>query len=441
MQIQIKEGVNCMRLEIESVMVKDVKVGARKFADHTIFMDLDEIKKNIMSDTRIKSVEINIAYPGERTRIANIVDIIQPRCKLNEDGSDFPGYLGKMVTAGRGKTRSLNGVIVVPSNSSSRVLVEGHKPILDMFGHGAEITRYKDMIAVSIHPFPTENCDELDFQHAVKLAGLKTAVYLAKSAEGLPIDETEIYDLDMVNQPKSDLPRIVFYYQLLNPQYDYMNVPEPILYGAPAASQFPNIIHPNEILDGAVVNPYSNIQMGVGSTYEIQNHGIIKELYRRHGKELLFAGVVTDINTVDAKDRDRRIMMAVNLIYNFFRPDGVITHQLLGGAGRLPPQIVTVKCEELGIKSVHCTGSYEAPLSSSLFANDKSLDAVVTHGNYFEPIRLTKADKILAGSPDTSIGWDTKHKYTLGDEIIVTKSGVVGVYDPLGGTNVIAVDY
>ncbi|MFA4835233.1 MAG: glycine/sarcosine/betaine reductase component B subunit [Dehalococcoidia bacterium] len=431
-----------MRLEIESIDIKRIKVGTKKpAADRTLFVDLEEIKKTILSDKMIKSVEIDIAYPGEKTRIVNVVDIIQPRCKISEDDSDFPGYLGKMTTAGSGKTRSLRGVIVVLSNSHTHATYGSDRPIKDMFGDGAEKTRYKGMIAVNVHPIPYDDWDELDFSYVVKRAGLKTAVYLARAAEGLSVDETEIYDLDMANLPKSDLPRIVYYYQYLNPQYDYMSLPEPVLYGAKTGGQFPNIIHPNECLDGGIVNPYSGIQFGGGSTYNIQNNAIIKELYKRHGKELVFAGVVIGVTTVDSVERERRMMMTINLITNVLRVDGVVCSQVLGGAARLEPETVAVRCEKLGIKSVLYTMPYgQFPLSSTILSRDKSLSAIVNTGNCLEEMRLGKADKILGGSPDTPIAFEPKRPYKVSDESIVTK-GVCGRFDLLGGTKIMAAEY
>ncbi len=39
------------------------------------------------------------------------------------------------------------------------------------------------------------------------------------------------------------------------------------------------------------------------TTYEIQNHPIIVNLMRRHGKDLNFAGVLITVTSVEAKHR------------------------------------------------------------------------------------------------------------------------------------------
>ena len=53
---------------------------------------------------------------------------------------------------------------------------------------------------------------------------------------------------------------------------------------------FPTIMHPNEFFDGALVNyQYDNMKISE-TTQTYQNQPVIKELYRRHGKDLLFAG-------------------------------------------------------------------------------------------------------------------------------------------------------
>jgi len=75
-----------------------------------------------------------------------------------------------------------------------------------MSGVVAEMSRYGKMKHISIAPTMADGTEERDFEDAVKIAGLKTAVYLARCAEGHPVDEVDIYELDIPNLlSKSDL--------------------------------------------------------------------------------------------------------------------------------------------------------------------------------------------------------------------------------------------
>ena len=87
-----------------------------------------------------------------------------------------------------------------------------------MAGPIAEMSPYGKMKNISISPSIAPGTGERDFENAVKTAGLKTAIYLARGAEGHPVQETEVYDLDIPNlDKKSSLPRVACYYQTLQP--------------------------------------------------------------------------------------------------------------------------------------------------------------------------------------------------------------------------------
>ena len=69
------------------------------------------------------------------------------------------------------------------------------------------------------------------------------------------------------------LPRIAYVYQIHALQQSVEKPPdEPIFYGDNVGQLLPTILHPNEILDGAIVRGY--YCMG-HQTYSIQNHPIV----------------------------------------------------------------------------------------------------------------------------------------------------------------------
>ena len=219
-----------MRLEIESIDIKDIRAGSKTHAkDGVLFVNVKELEELILKDPRIHSVEINMVYPGDNVRILNLMDVVQPRCKIDRKNADFPGVIGEMQTAGQGRTRSLRGVAVLVSNPCTNRTENG---LLDMAGPIGEMSPYGKMNNVSISPSIKPGTTEHDFENAVKEAGLKAAVYLAQGAEGHPVRETEIYDLDIPNlDKKSTLPRVACYYQIYSPQFDHRAIPDPCFYG------------------------------------------------------------------------------------------------------------------------------------------------------------------------------------------------------------------
>ena len=93
-----------MRLEIESIDIKETQEGSKTHAEKGVLsVDLRELERVILEDPRIKSVEIALVKPGENVRMLNILDVVQPRCKIDPVGADFPGFVGKMEIAGKGE--------------------------------------------------------------------------------------------------------------------------------------------------------------------------------------------------------------------------------------------------------------------------------------------------------------------------------------------------
>ncbi len=430
-----------MRLEIESIDINDVQEAPKTHArDHVLCVNTGEIEELILRDNRIRSVEVNTVRPGDRVRIVNIMDVVQPRCKIDQFEADFPGFVGRLQIAGRGQTRSLRGVAVIVSNPETK---RKYSALLDMTGLGSALSRYGKMKHISIAPYREERVEERDFEDAVKIAGFKTAVYLAAAGERHPIDGIEVFDLDISTiDGQPDLPRVAYYYQLYSPQHDHRGIPDPCFYGTHVRDLLPTIIHPNEALDGGVVGHHTIRSL---DTYTIQNHGVIKELYRRHRKDLIFAGVVCGVANIDPVARKRKAIMAANLVKNVLGADGVIITKIHGGMPHVDVALVGEECEKLGVKTAVFTQPLISvgTLADTLLFNSEALDLIITVGATFERVKLPlEADRILGGTAETKVFLaDPRDQYAGNPVIDMEEMLIAGVHDHLGGANVIVKEY
>lgn len=431
-----------MKLEVDSINVKDIQTGSKTCAENgRLYVNLRELERLILEDDRIQSVDINLIQPGDRVRIVNLIDIVQPRCKIDPVGADFPGLIGKMQIAGRGRTRSLEGMTVLVSNPNPEDNV--WKAVLDMSGMLAELSRFGSMRHVSISPHLTEGTGELDFENAVKMAGLKTAVYLARNAEGHEPDDVLVYDLDLANLPRSsDLPRVAYYFQVYTPQFDKGGLPDQIYYGSDVVKFMPSIIHPNEVLDGGFVGPHTR---KAGNTYSFQNHAMIKELYRRHEKDLVFAGMVFGVANLEPVARARKAMIAANLLKNVLGADGVVLTKIHGGMPHVDVGLVAEECEKLDVRTAVFTQPVinYGTLSDTLLFDSEKLDLIITVGATLERIDVPlEADRILGGIADTKIPHGGGIDQRAGDPVINLEEFLAaGVHDMFGGANVIVKEY
>ncbi|HBC96505.1 MAG TPA: beta-aspartyl-peptidase, partial [Clostridium sp.] len=126
-----------MRLEIGKIHIRDIQ-----FADETkvvngiLYVNKDELLKKIGGDDRIEQVKVDIARPGDETRIIPVKDVIEPRVKVEGKGGIFPGFISKVDTVGEGRTHVLSGAAVVTTGS----IVGFQEGIIDMSGEGAKYT-------------------------------------------------------------------------------------------------------------------------------------------------------------------------------------------------------------------------------------------------------------------------------------------------------------
>src|SRR5207249_1299619 len=197
----------------------------------------------------------------------------------------FPGVLGALTRAGSGRTLALAGVAVVVTDQE--LAHPGPLALLDMSGPGAAFTDFAHMRHVVLSAWPASGVGRSDYLAAVRLAGLKTAVFLARAAREREPDRVEVFDLPAparVPGALAHLPRVAYVFQIHSHQRP-TGVEEGILYGDPVRRMLPTSVHPNEVLDGAVVRGFMGRN---ATTYTIQNHPIVRTLYAEHGRTLAF---------------------------------------------------------------------------------------------------------------------------------------------------------
>jgi glycine reductase len=312
-----------------------------------------------------------------------------------------------------------------------------------MAGPISEMSPYGKMKNISIAPTIAAGTEEREFENAVKIAGLKTAVYLARGADGHRADEVEVYDLDIPNlDRKSNLPRVACYYQLYSPQFDHLKISDPCFYGTDVCHLMPTVIHPNEVLDGGVVGW---LAIKALDTYSVQNHGVIKELYRHHGKDLIFAGVVCTVANMEPVARVRSACMAANLVKNVLGADGVILVKITGGMPHIDLALTGEECEKLGVKTAIFTQPLTpfGTLADTILFNAESLNLIITSSATFERTKIPwKAEKFIGGNAETRVFCPDPIVQYAGDPVIDIEEYLLpGVLDCTGSVKVIVKEY
>jgi sarcosine reductase len=426
-----------MRLELNILSIQDVQFAEETtISDRVLYINCYELQELLQQDRRLSKVDIELAHPGEKCRILQVSDIVEPRAKTRGNCEDFPGALGKQGPVGEGSTSVLRGVAVVMSDQSelSFPYEDQIGDIIDMSGPGGEASIYAKTHNVVVLPYAADGVSPDDYRVALKLAGLKAAVYLAQAGRELKPDKVEVYELPSLTEAArgmEDLPKVAYIFQVYMNQFRPLPN-EPILYGDSIRRLVPIIIHPNEILDGAIVKPYRG---GVDETYIIQNHPIIRELYRRHGKDLCLVGVVLTISHSTEPERERASAMSANLVKSVLGADGVILTKCGGGAPEVDMGETANKCEELGIKTVLLMWQLHAADMGSALFNLPKVDAITSTGAAAELISLPPMERLIGRTVTLDSG------ASASDKLQRITSRIIGATDQLGYSKQVSVLY
>ena len=385
-----------MRLTLAIHEIGSIAMGVATRRDgDKLEVDPDELRKFILEDGRLESVDIETVAPGEECRIGVVYDIIEPRAKEPGSGSDFPGILGPIEIAGQGTTHVLRGASVTTVDDGAAL--ENGK-ILEMTGPAGDASPYTSLHHLVITPHPIKDLERHTALAAIRLASVTAAVYLARCALGITPDSAEIFDSEgPAVKGREGLPRFAYIGQVHSRQR-VAEIDEKILYGDNTAGLVPVSLHPNEWLDGAVVT--CNRAMGA-ETYFYQNHPVITELYRRHQRdEITFVGTLATVAASDNEERDRICMMAAEQAKWNLAADGVVLTKYGGGAPHADMSKTARRCEELGIRTTVQVSdmSWDRRVESALLFNYPEVDAIVYVGGRDTGWQVPASARVIAGN-------------------------------------------
>lgn len=381
-----------MLLELGKINIKDVQFGGTtKVENSVLYVNEKEITDLVMEDEAIKQIKVELAHPGEKTRITPVKDVIEPRVKVTGQGTIFPGVMGKVSTVGEGRTNVLSGAAVVTCGK----IVGFQEGIIDMSGPGAEYTPFSKLNNVCLVIEPADGLTQYEYEAAVRKAGFKIACFIGKAGLNVEPDTIESYEtkplLESIQQ-YPNLPKVGYVYMLQTQGLMH----DTYVYGVDAKKIVPTILYPTEVMDGAIVSGNCVSACDKNTTYHHQNNPIIHDLLERNGKDINFIGVIITNETVYLADKERSSDWTAKLC-KFLGLDGALVSQ--EGFGNPDTDLIMncKKIEDKGVKTVIVTDEYAGRdgASQSLADSDPKANAVVTGGNANEVIVLPAMEKVI----------------------------------------------
>ena len=387
-----------MKLELGYIQIKDIQFSKEcKVENGTLYVDPDAVKAFMYEDDDVKAwvkdFSFDIAKPGESVRITPVKDVIEPRVKVEGPGGVFPGVINKVETVGSGKTHVLRGMAVVTAGK----IVGFQEGIIDMSGPGADYTPFSKLNNLVVVAEPAEGYQDHkhEYEHAVRIAGLRAATYIGEIGRSVTPDETAEFETLGIKEgieKYPNLPRVAYVHMLQSQGLLH----DTYVYGVDAKRSLTTILLPTETMDGAIISGNCVSACDKNTTYHHLNNPVVANLFAAHGKTLNYVCNIITNENVYLADKQRSSDWTAKLC-RLLDLDGALVSQ--EGFGN-PDTDLIMNCKKIelqGVKTVIITDEYAGQdgKSQSLADADPLADAVVTGGNANEVIILPKMDKVI----------------------------------------------
>jgi len=345
-----------MKLELATFPVKDVQLSKRTSLNNGVLtINKDELIALILEDKRVDSADLDVAFPGEKTRIVKVRDAVEPRIKVSGTGCVFPGILGPLETVGEGRTHTLSGVTVMPSAEFTPTILAGaasaNTGIVDMWGPAAQVTPFGSTINIVLMFKLVDGVTELEAHAAIQSAEIRVACRLAELTRAMTPENVEVFELFEVDPA---LPRVVYILGCRTAWHEPHSMVA--YYGMPIRESLPTFMHPNEILDGALTK---DARRGGGTfitTWSFMNQPVVFELLRAHGQRLNFLGVILQRTRFESEFGKQITALCTSQLAKLLRADGVVITRMVSSGNNFVDLMLTVQaCEKKGVKTAFMT--------------------------------------------------------------------------------------
>ncbi|MDY0235444.1 MAG: glycine/sarcosine/betaine reductase component B subunit [Gudongella sp.] len=395
-----------MKLELRKIHIKDLAMGNEMSVKNgTLTIDKEAIIEVLKDDVNVKDVKIDIAKPGDKTRIIPVKDVIEPRVKIEGEGNGFPGVSTAVTQAGSGKVNILDGAAVVTIGD----IVGFQEGVVDMWGEGAKWTPFSKTYNIVIDISVIDGLDPHTHEATVRMAGLKAAELIGQAGKDVEPDEVKTYEMGSIFEEAEkypNLPKVAYVEMLISQGLLH----DGYIYGVNSQLILPTLLHPNEELDGAVISGNCVAACDKITTYQHQNNSSILDLYEMHGKEINFLGVILTPELTTLAGKFRTCDYTAKLCKSL-GAEGVIVSEEGYGNPDSDLLMICKRLEESGIKTVlitdECSG--RDGMSQPLADTTKEAIAVISTGNVSHVVKLDKADKVLGNQAAIATlagGWE-----------------------------------
>lgn len=387
-----------MKLEIGNFPVKEITFGPKtSYAGGLLTINKDEAIAKVKEDEHITDADLHIVNPGDMVRLVPVKDAIEMRCRIEGCKGLYPGVTSPIESAAWGKINTLKGASLLVVGKHWGSFQDG---VIDMGGPYRRNTIYgslHNLVLVGDTDEEFERHEQQKTNKALRWAGLRLSEYVGQCLKDLEAREVDNWDLGPINRRPEEIQKLPGVVYVMQPQ-SQMEAPgyNTLIYGWDLNKMLPTVMHPNEILGGAVVSGSFMPCSSKISTYEFTTNPTIKRLMREHGRTLNFLGVIMSNLNVIMEQKVRSAVCVAQIARDLGAEGALVAEEGYGNPDVDYIQVI-VELEKAGVKTVglsnECTG--RDGQSQPLVALDEKATALVSSGNVSELYKLQPMPLVL----------------------------------------------
>ncbi|MBU5625677.1 glycine/sarcosine/betaine reductase component B subunit [Oscillibacter sp. MSJ-2] len=421
---------------MRNIAIRDIAFAERsEIRDHVLYLRTEEMKEEVMKDTRVKDVVFHIARPGESVRIVPVKDVIEPRAKVG--GGTFSGVTtDEPQELGSGITYALKGCAVV----STGPIVGFQEGLIDMSGPAADYTIFSKLNNVVMELTKRDGISPHEHEEVVRLAGIRLAEHIGRLALDYADYTEEVYTWGPVGERYAQhpsLPKVVYVDQIMSQGLLH----DTYYYGRDSKLMLPMMLSPLELLDDALISGNCVSPGSKTTTYHHQNNAVVQACFAKHGTELNFMGVVVNPLMVTLKEKLRNCMLTTKYAREL-GAEGVVVSQEGFGNPTTDLMLVARNMEHSGIKAVIITNEDAGldGMSESLPDSVKEADAIISTGNSNATLLLPKMDKVIGElTAIEHVTGGNSESIQPDGSLVVEIHGIIGSHNLQGNTHLSAI--
>jgi sarcosine reductase len=393
------------RLTVRRSTLTDLVVGdSTTLAGGVLSVDATDIAQTALAagGEAIAAVSVQLARPGESTRIVHVLDALPALAR--SDGQAFAGFLGPPRPSCEGSVSTFENLAILTCAElpwGSGGLLIAREAALDMSGPLAPLSPFGATFNLILNMTLARDHADVEYEAAIRRAGLAVADACGRLARTDAAASEVEYAFD---DPDPGLPNIAYVYQI-HSQGLYART---FLYGKELEGMVPTVVHPNELLAGALVSGNYVYAAFKTPTWLHVNNPVVRDLAAGHGINHNFVGVVLSRgHHYSAWEKERSANLAAHQAWLLGAQGVALTWE--GGGNSITDAMLTIRaCERLGMHTAAVAYEMgdEDAADVSLLDSVPEADALVSTGSTQRTFALPRVEHVLGGerlrlSPET----------------------------------------